>query len=246
MPSAVSSHTSSKPDQSSHGGFTLIELLAVIAIVAVLASILFPVFSRARESARLSSCLSNLRQLGVATRMYLDDHNDTFPHNLGPRYRPSSVADVGLPRDDSSDPDSNRWDAGPVRYALEAYCSSPAVWYCPAIAQHDARIMESGVISPGVEDPSGVGVAATYQANAYIFVNTIPTVRVAGVDLLRPYPGPVRFCSITNPSNLRMYQDFWNRQNGVHFRGINTVLADGSARWQQARFGITNVAWWAP
>jgi prepilin-type N-terminal cleavage/methylation domain-containing protein/prepilin-type processing-associated H-X9-DG protein len=60
-------------------GFTLIELLVVIAIIAILAAILFPVFARAREKARQSSCLSNLKQLGLATLMYVQDYDETFP-----------------------------------------------------------------------------------------------------------------------------------------------------------------------
>lgn len=50
--------------------FTLIELLVVIAIISILAAILFPVFARARENARRTSCVSNLRQMGLATMMY--------------------------------------------------------------------------------------------------------------------------------------------------------------------------------
>ncbi|MCC2669268.1 MAG: prepilin-type N-terminal cleavage/methylation domain [Armatimonadetes bacterium] len=59
-------------------GFTLIELLVVIAIIAILAAILFPVFAQARESARKTQCLSNLRQIGTALTMYVGDYDETF------------------------------------------------------------------------------------------------------------------------------------------------------------------------
>src|SRR5690348_12135480 len=63
----------------SHAGFTLIELLVVIAIIAILAAILFPVFARAREQARRSVCKSNMKQIGLAMAMYLQDYDQMFP-----------------------------------------------------------------------------------------------------------------------------------------------------------------------
>jgi len=61
---------------SARSGFTLIELLVVIAIIAILAAILFPVFAQAREKARSISCLSNEKQMGTATQMYVQDYDE--------------------------------------------------------------------------------------------------------------------------------------------------------------------------
>jgi prepilin-type N-terminal cleavage/methylation domain-containing protein/prepilin-type processing-associated H-X9-DG protein len=93
--------------ENRRGGFTLIELLVVIAIIAILAAILFPVFAKARERAKQSSCLSNLRQVGLAIGMYVTD-NDAYPvmsspSNWNPRvrwpdrvYRYASSTDIFL------------------------------------------------------------------------------------------------------------------------------------------------------
>lgn len=62
----------------SRSGFTLIELLVVVAIIAILAAILFPVFAQAREKARQATCLSNLRQMGTALMMYAQDYDETL------------------------------------------------------------------------------------------------------------------------------------------------------------------------
>ncbi len=69
-------------------GFTLIELLTVIAIIGILAAILIPVVSAVRESARRSSCSSNLRQIGTALQMYLVDHDDVMP---GPYWSTAAI-----------------------------------------------------------------------------------------------------------------------------------------------------------
>jgi prepilin-type N-terminal cleavage/methylation domain-containing protein/prepilin-type processing-associated H-X9-DG protein len=72
-----------RPGRLRFGAFTLIELLVVIAIIAILAAILFPVFAQARESARKTTCLSNLKQLGMGMIMYAGDYDDqAVPWNL--------------------------------------------------------------------------------------------------------------------------------------------------------------------
>src|SRR5438034_2820234 len=78
--------------------FTLIELLVVIAIIAILAAILFPVFAQARESARKASCLSNTKQLGLATMMYTQDYDEMYPCNSW------DTPPIGTTDTDSGDP----------------------------------------------------------------------------------------------------------------------------------------------
>jgi prepilin-type N-terminal cleavage/methylation domain-containing protein/prepilin-type processing-associated H-X9-DG protein len=98
-------------------GFTLIELLVVIAIIAILAAILFPVFAQARESARQTTCASNMNQLAKAVLMYAADHEQTLPMNrvvVGP-------GGTGLP-----DALRRTWAA-----LIDPYVKNKDVYFCP-------------------------------------------------------------------------------------------------------------------
>jgi prepilin-type N-terminal cleavage/methylation domain-containing protein len=84
-----------KHQKKSAGGFTLIELLVVVAIISLLAAILFPVFARARENARRASCLSNMKQIGLGFMMYVQDYDGRFPfaayHPIGGSNQPVNL-----------------------------------------------------------------------------------------------------------------------------------------------------------
>jgi prepilin-type N-terminal cleavage/methylation domain len=71
--------TRTRPTNAAAAAFTLIELLVVIAIIAILASILFPVFAKAREKARQTACLSNCKQMALAIQQYTQDYDETLP-----------------------------------------------------------------------------------------------------------------------------------------------------------------------
>lgn len=107
-------------------GFTLIELLVVIAIIAILAAILFPVFARAREQARKAACMSNLKQIGLAALLYIEDYDERLPdrrdlkQTLPGGYKPWS----GWP---TSDP-----RAGWAVTIFDPYVRNEAIWTCPS------------------------------------------------------------------------------------------------------------------
>lgn len=110
-------------------GFTLIELLVVIAIIAVLAAILFPVFASAREHAREAACTSNLRQIGLAFSMYLQDWDDVFPDRRDLKTSlPGGFHPWTTWPPSTSDPRTG-WAA----VVLDPYIKNYGVWNCPSV-----------------------------------------------------------------------------------------------------------------
>jgi prepilin-type N-terminal cleavage/methylation domain-containing protein len=122
-------------------GFTLIELLVVIAIIGILAAMVFPVFARARESARKAVCLSNVKNIALAVQMYLADNNDCFPPQ---EYRKEVIDYFNLkPGGRTSDSyNGNAWgNCGVIRdgqpyirwpVVMDEYVKNRDVWRCPS------------------------------------------------------------------------------------------------------------------
>jgi prepilin-type N-terminal cleavage/methylation domain-containing protein/prepilin-type processing-associated H-X9-DG protein len=105
-------------------GFTLIELLVVIAIIAILAAILFPVFASAREKARQTTCSSNLRQIGLAIKQYVQDNDETYPYD--------------------------RLNGYPWEAAVYPYVKSAKAFACPSNPNNGATINGTPVAATGI------------------------------------------------------------------------------------------------
>jgi len=148
-------------------GFTLIELLVVIAIIAILAAILFPVFAKAREKARQSSCASNLKQLGLSMMQYKQDYDEAYPLSYpatGPGGTQTTV--VG----------NTFWWMD----VLAPYTKNIQVFRCPSGDRGDCCVhvlnsyapnaqMSAGVKDADVPVPSSTFMIADCAANATIY-----------------------------------------------------------------------------
>jgi prepilin-type N-terminal cleavage/methylation domain-containing protein/prepilin-type processing-associated H-X9-DG protein len=125
-------------------GFTLIELLVVIAIIAILASILFPVFGRARENARRSSCQSNLKQIGLGFTQYMQDYDEMMPPTI-------NVI-------------SPAFNLAPWHYVIQPYVKSYQLFKCPSNTSTSALVntVSAGALAAGVP---ATGIPNSYQGN---------------------------------------------------------------------------------
>lgn len=204
--------------------FTLIELLVVIAIIAILAAILFPVFGRARENARRSSCQSNLKQIGLGLAQYTQDYDEVMPY---------------VNNQDTTTPNNRYWTD-----TLQPYIKSYQILRCPSDTNSNlpaAGTANSSYSANAVGAQNSVGQPTTpwsindwfgFSLNKTVALAEIPapatTILMAdGIDAYWQYgnansPG-VFLNAATTPRELGEWRE-------RHLETINTLWADGHVK----------------
>ena len=214
-------------------GFTLIELLVVIAIIAILAAILFPVFAQAREKARATTCLSNMKQIALAINMYTEDYDETLPAALFTNYTVPGTA--------------NTYTFYGIPNFLEPYMKNWGVWKCPSQPATANLGDIKGLIS-GNFGATYYRCQRHYTANGNALIatdfwggattghkstgflgavekpaNTIALMETGGLNM-QFYPGDVQW-AITN---------YW-KEITPHMEGQNLSFLDGHAKYLKTK-----------
>ena len=232
--------------------FTLIELLVVIAIIAILAAILFPVFARARENARRSSCQSNLKQIGLGIIQYQQDYDESFP--LAVTGSSSAVSQPPVGWADEIQPylkslqiyqcpsDTNGPGTDPTQPGYTDY------WYNSDMSSN----MDTSVIPNAIQIPSNVSVNISVLAN--------PTLTIMNGDGESANGTAAYRCNGASSTNPAQYNDLTKPITSTttgsvstsavvnrHLEGANLLFADGHVKWSKTNAsGVKGAVYRAP
>lgn len=239
--------------------FTLIELLVVVAIIAIMAAILFPVFAQARDKGRQTSCLSNLRQLGLGIAQYIQDYDETFPNGI-------NVVDSG-----GSGGSARIWPGEGWAGQCLPYTTAATLYHCPSDgtqSSHNNLAVSYGyninLVGEVDFDYPSAGLPLAAMTSPARSVQLFEVAQVT-VNLTAPREGAsagnvtgAHFSAASNGLDNRLYaQKIWltrtenqyatgylggrlpfnplatqfEQSQGRHAGGSNFLLCDGHARW---------------
>ena len=217
-----------KTTARSHGlwrGFTLIELLVVIAIIALLAAILFPVFARARENARKSSCQSNLKQIGMGIMQYVQDADESMP-----------IARSGL------NINGTEVAGAPWHAAIFPYVKSVQLFKCPSFSSNQMLNNRGSLALPASYLACCVNDAGAWGGAAPITTSTTPTAVADIVSVAQ-----VMMVGETGRRD-RGDPEYWNNNADTtvrnHLGQSNWLFVDGHVKAMKPMATITDVNIW--
>ncbi len=198
--------------------FTLIELLVVIAIIAILAAILFPVFAKAREKARQSSCQSNLKQIGIAMLSYRQDYDE---RHLKQRWTAGQAL---------NNPFGTAGDGMTYFWVLDPYVKNSQVFICPS----STNLLQNGY---------GHNQWLPYLADADVASQTIGVAeRVVLSDAYSLYIDNIAGCDARyNGVSYSGYPEPRLRANLNE--GLYSMYYDGHVKWAQAGVALLKAQW---
>ncbi|MBQ0104844.1 MAG: prepilin-type N-terminal cleavage/methylation domain-containing protein [Armatimonadetes bacterium] len=224
-------------------GFTLIELLVVIAIIAILAAILFPVFAQAREKARQTSCLSNMKQIGTAHMLYKDDYDGVFVKANSSVGSYNDWATLISATDDSASKHLY-WNSAMGWYGpenpmmnwadlLHPYCKNWKMFECPSSKSTKLFVAGWGWTAPGT--------ALSYGYNEIVGVASDgPLCGISETEIKNPSK---LVCNVDFPfadaCRINPYYGFWSQAQGAnqslirHNDGVNCLYCDGHAKYSK-------------
>jgi prepilin-type N-terminal cleavage/methylation domain-containing protein/prepilin-type processing-associated H-X9-DG protein len=223
--------------KGSQKAFTLIELLVVIAIIAILAAILFPVFGRARETARKSSCQSNLKQLSLGILQYVQDYDERFPkiarvagesggwaHRIQPYLKSAQL--LKCPSFTGPTQNTDPFAAGYTTY-----------WFSRSIDDPNspgAGMMQAAIINPSLQVLNGDGGSSSPHTTAAFNCNGCAANGSAG--------GLATICPNTTPPSVPGPVTNLTAGGQTHLEGLNIAFADGHVKWYKASSTQTSSA----
>ena len=175
-------------------GFTLIELLVVVAIICLLAAILFPVFTTVREKARQSACASNLKQIGLSIIQYLQDNDETYPMAVQDNWcDPAKITQANC----------SGVEPVPMPVALNPYIKDTQIWKCPdSIGRKNFQYDYGYAAYLGLQV---YGVTPGIPSTSVLSSNVSPSTLIMASDLIDPVVNGVWASGTSNPSTWVEY-----------------------------------------